>query len=209
MKILGIMGSPHPKGFCYQFTDSFLKGAASKGAEVKQLQLIKHNIKYCRGCYKCVHNNQELPIGICPLKDDMAGILQEYHQADGYIMATPVYDFTVTAVMKTFIERRFALYFKNKSEPGIPAARVKHNYKKKASIIVTGSASDDYAPIAEPCYEVIGGHFMIEEIEVVDQCYIGSVHNLDEEHYGAKLDETFSLGVRLVEEIEKARQEDE
>ena len=209
MKILGIMGSPHPKGFCSQFTESFLKGAANKGAEVQQINLINRNIKYCRGCYKCVHNNHELSIGLCPLKDDMADILQQYHEADGYIMASPVYDFTVTAVMKTFIERRFALFFNDKGKFGIPAARVTHNYKKKTAIIATGSASDDYAPIAEPCFDVIGGHFMVEEIEVIAKLYIGSVHNLDKERFSAKLEETFSLGMRLVDELEKARQDAE
>ena len=103
MRILGFMGSPRLKGLCAQFTESALKGAASKGAATKQFTIAKYHIQYCRGCYKCVHNNHELRIGICPLKDDMASILKEYHEADGYIMSSPVYDFTVPAVMKAFI----------------------------------------------------------------------------------------------------------
>ena len=205
MRILAFMGSPRIKGLCAQFTESALKGAASRGADIKQLNLIKHTIKCCRGCYKCVHKNHGLPIGICPLKDDMASILKEYLEADGYILTSPVYDFTVTAVMKAFIERRFALYYKVQGTIGIPDARVKQNFKKKASLIATGSAGEEYASIAEPCFEVMSGHFRIEEIDVVDQLYVGLIHHVDEKRYTQKMEETFAMGVRLVEEIENAR----
>ena len=207
MKILGFMGSPRIKGLCAQFTESALSGAASRGAEVKQFNLAKYRIKYCRGCYKCVHKNHELPIGKCPLRDDMAGILTEYLEADGYVMASPVYDFTVPAVMKAFIERRFPMYYKVKGSRGVPDARVKQNFKKKASLIATGSAGDEYASIAEPCFEVMSGHFMIEEIDVVDQLYVGLIHNVDEKRYKEKMDETYTMGIRLVDEIQKARYE--
>ena len=205
MKILGYMGSPRTKGLCSKFTASALAGAASAGAEVKQIDIAKHNIKYCQGCYTCVHKSHELPIGPCPLKDDMAGILAEYLDADGYIMASPVYDFTVPAVMKAFIERKFALFSKSKENPGLPDARVKQKFLKKASLLVTGSAVDEYAAIADTCFEVMGGHFMIEEIDLVDRLYVGSIHNLAEAQVAKKMDATYAMGARLVEEIKKAR----
>jgi len=207
MRILGFMGSPRLKGLCIQFTESALKGAASRGAEIKQFNIAKYNIKYCRGCYKCAHNNHELPIGICPLKDDMPGILKEYLEADGYIMASPVYDFTLPAVMKAFVERRFPLFYKVKGTAGIPDARVKQDFKKKASLIVTGSGGEEFASIADHCFEVMSGHFMIEEIDVVDQLYVGSIHQVDEKRYKEKMEETFNMGIQLVDEIEKARKE--
>jgi multimeric flavodoxin WrbA len=209
MRILAFMGSPRTTGLCAQFTESALKGATSRGAEIKQFNLVKYNLEFCRGCYKCVHKNHDLPIGICPLKDDMAGILKEYLEADGYLMAAPVYDFTVPSVMKLFIERRFSLFYKTKGNRGIPDARVKQKFKKKASLIATGSAGEEFGPIAEPCFEVMGGHFMIEEIDVLDQLYIGRIHDVDEKRYSEKMDETYNMGVRLVEEIEKARTGDD
>jgi multimeric flavodoxin WrbA len=210
MKILGFMGSPRTKGLCSQFTQSILKGAESKGAEVKLLTLVKHDIGYCRGCYSCVYNNHDLPVGKCIVEDDMAGILYEYLAADGYVMACPVYDFTVTSIMKAFIERRFPLFYKQKGLNGkVPEARVKQAFRKKAMLITTGDASDEYAPIAEPCFEVMSGHFMVEEIDVVDQLYVGMIHGVDKQRYKEKMDQTFSMGVRLVEEIEKARRKED
>ena len=72
-------------------------------------------------------------------------------------------------------------------------------------LIATGDASDEYASIAEPCFEVMSGHFMVEEIDVVDQLYIGMIHGVDKHRYREKMDQTFLMVVRLVEEIEKAR----
>ena len=42
----------------------------------------------------------------------MAAILEEYVKADGYIFASPVYDANVTALMKTFLERKIMLSYK-------------------------------------------------------------------------------------------------
>ncbi len=107
--------------------------------------------------------------------------------------------------MKAFIERRFPLFYKTEGQRGIPDARVKHHFKKKVSLIATGSAGEEFGPIADPCFEVMGGHFMIEEIDVLDQLYVGRIHDVDEKLYKEKMHETFEMGVKLVKEIEKAR----
>jgi multimeric flavodoxin WrbA len=207
MKILGFMGSPHLLGFNAKLLNSALKGAESTSAETKRYDLIKYNIKYCRGCMKCVYEHHELPFGKCPLKDDMAGILEEYLSADGYILTSPVYDVNVTALMKTFLERKVALFFKQKDDFGkIPDIRVKAHFKKKASLIVTGSAADEFAEVmGSPCFDTMEAHFLIEEIDVVDKLYVGGLENITQEHLSERLDEAYRMGVRLVEEIRKAR----
>lgn len=207
VKIIGFMGSPRIKGLNAKLIESALKGAASRGAETKRYDLIKCNIKYCMGCSKCIFENHDLPIGKCPLKDDMAGILREYHQADGYIFAVPVYDVYVTALTKTFLERKFPLFYKNKEDYGkIPAARVPANFQNKASMIVTGNAVDEFREVmGNPCFEALEIDFMIEQVDTVDKLYVGGVENINAERLSAKLDEAFKIGVRLVAEIEKAR----
>lgn len=209
MKILGFMGSPRVKGLNAHLVDSALKGAQSKGAETKRYDLIKCNIKYCVGCFKCIFENHDLPVGICSIKDDMAGILEEYLQADGYILATPVYDVGITALMKTFIERKFPLFFKKKEDTvTIPAARSPANFRKKASMFVTGNARDEYSEVmGPPCFDALENDFMIEQVDTVDKLYVGGAHVMDKERLSEKLDEAFTIGVRLVETIEKEREE--
>ena len=209
MKILGFMGSPRVKGLNAKLIDSALKGAQSKGVETKRYDLIKYNIKFCMGCFKCMFENHELPIGRCPLKDDMAGILEEYRHADGYILASPVYDGGVTALMKNFLERKCALHYRKREDYGrIPDTREKANFEKKASLIVTGNAADEYWEVmGTPCFEAMEAHFLVEEIDIVDRFYIGGVENISKKRLSEKLREMHTLGVRLIDEIKKARKE--
>ena len=153
MKILGFLGSPRVKGRCCRLLQRALEGAESKGAEVKRFDLIKCNIKYCMGCGNCYEKTPELTIGECPLNDDMASILEEYLQADGYFFSSPTYDVSITALMKTFLERKIALTYKD--GPGMPGPRpgVVANFEKKASFIVTGNAPDELEEVmGDPCY---------------------------------------------------------
>lgn len=206
MKILGFMGSPRIKGLNGKLIDSVLKGAESKGAEIKRYDLIKCNIEYCRGCFRCVHENHKLPIGKCTINDDMTDILEEYHKADGYIFATPVYGVYVTALMKTFLERKFPLFYREKCESEkIPDARVPADFKKKASMIVTGNASDEYEEVmGDPCFDAFEMDFMMEQVDTIDKLYVGWAGNLSNDRLMEKLDEASKIGMRLVDNIEKA-----
>jgi multimeric flavodoxin WrbA len=210
LKIVAFMGSPRVKGLNGKLLASALKGAASRGAEVKRYDLVKCTIEYCRGCFRCVHENHGLPIGKCPINDDMAGILEEYLDADGYIFTTPVYDVGVTAIMKTFLERKFPLFHRKKEETGkIPAARVTANFKKKASFIVTGNCADEFEEcMGTPCFEAMESDFFIEQIDTVDRFFVGSADDLTSEILAVKEKEAFELGVRLVDAIRAARNSD-
>jgi len=157
-----------------------------------------------------VHEHHDLPIGKCPINDDMAAILEEYLDGDGYILTTPVYDGGVTAIMKTFLERKFPLFHRKKEETGkIPAARVTANFQKKASFIVTGNCADEFEEcMGTPCFEAMESDFFIEQIETVDRLFVGSAENLSSETLAVKAKEAFELGVRLVDAIRAAGNSD-
>ncbi len=209
MRIIGIMGSPRTKGTCNQLLQSALEGAAEKGAETKSYELIKYSIKYCMGCGTCFLKNPELSVGKCPLKDDMAEILNDYIASDGYIFASPVYDVFVTALMKTFLERKIALTYRSPDEVAkIPGARpgVAAGFKKKASMIVTGNCGDELEEVmGDPCFEAFEGHLLFEEVDTLDKLYVGGVENISEETFAGKLRKARDMGARLVDEIENAR----
>ena len=203
MKILGILGSPRVKGICSQMLQSALDGAESKGATVQRVDLIKKNIQHCMGCCKCLFDDPALTIGRCPLKDEMAALLEDYIRADGYILASPVYDGSVTALMKKFIERKIALCHRPADAYAtIGASRVPSGFRKKAVMIVTGNCPDEYMELmGDPCFELMEGHFMIEQIETIDKFYVGSVENMPEETLGEKLQHAYRMGETLVERI--------
>jgi multimeric flavodoxin WrbA len=209
MRILAFMGSPHIHGLNAQLIDSALKGVVESGAEAKRYDLIKCNIKYCIGCFKCIFENHDLPIGKCTIKDDMAAILEDYSQSDGYIYSSPVYDVNITALMKTFIERKFPLYYKDKEDTiTLPAAREPANFLKKAALFITANARDEYKEVmGDPSFESMEYDLQIEQVDIIERFYVGGAHVITEELLAKKRDEAFSIGRRLVESIEEARKE--
>jgi len=208
MKVLGFLGSPRLSGICAQLLDSALEGAASKGAEVKRYNLIKLNIQHCMGCCACMFDDPAQPIGRCPLKDDVPKILQEYIAADGYILASPVYDGSVTALMKKFLERKIALTHRpREAYAKIGEARSPADFKKRVAMIVTGNCSDEYRELmGDPCFELMEGHFMIEQVMTTDKMYVGGVENMTDAVRQEKRAAARALGIRLVEEIIAAQQ---
>jgi len=207
VKILGFLGSPRAKGRCSQLLQKALDGAASTGADTKRFDLINCDIQYCRGCCTCFEKNPELTIGTCPLNDDVASILEEYLQADGYIFASPAYDLNVTALMKTFLERKIAFTFKEDPD-SIPVARpgIAVNFQKKASFIVTGNAPDDCEEVmGAPCYEAFESTLMFEEIDTQDRLFVGGMAAITAEAFSAKMEQSYQMGVNLVTAINAVR----
>ncbi len=211
MKIMGILGSPRVNGKCASLLKKALAGAQSCGAEIKRYDLIKCNIKFCMGCGSCFSKEPERTIGPCPLKDDMTAILEDYLTADGYFYACPTYDVYVTALMKMFLERKIAFTFKGKDQAGkFPSARpgVASNFKKKVSIIITGNSADGYKEImCDPCVEAIESSVFLQEVETFDTLYVGGVESITQETFAERLEKAYSMGTRLVEDLQELQNE--
>jgi len=209
MKIIGFLGSTRVNGRCGKLLRRALEGAASKGAEVTRYDLIKCNIMYCRGCGKCFEHNPELTIGKCPLKDDMHSILEEYLQSDGYIFASPTHELFVTALMKTFLERKIALTCEE--DPAeMPQARpgVRAHFKKQASFIVTANAPEEFEEVmGDPCYAAFEGGLMFEEVGTQEKLFVGGMRTITDEAFSKKIDNAYQLGINLVEAIENLRKD--
>jgi len=106
MKLLVFQGSPRPQGFTQLVLDSFLQGAANKGASAEVVRLADKNIRQCTGCYSCWYDTP----GVCAQQgDDMAGILEQMRSCDVEVYATPLYACGMTAPTKRVIERALPL----------------------------------------------------------------------------------------------------
>jgi multimeric flavodoxin WrbA len=203
MIILGILGSPRVNGICSRLLQEALAGAENQGATVQRDDLIKKNSQHCMGCCKCLFDDPALPIGRCPLKDDMAALLEEYIHADGYILASPVYDTSITALMKKFLERKMPLSYRPEDTYAtIGSPRTPWAFKKKALMIVTGNCGDEYRELmGEPCFEMMEGQFRIEQVETIDKFYVGGVENMPEKALRTKLQYAHRMGRTLVDRI--------
>ena len=100
MKILAICGSPRgKKSQTKTLTEKLLEGATAAGAAVELVDLSKMRIGFCQACEKC-HQGPN-----CILNDDARAILAKVLEADGLVLASPVYLSQVTAQMKTLLDR--------------------------------------------------------------------------------------------------------
>lgn len=109
VKIIGISGSPRLKGNTNYLINKSLEVAKELGAETELIKLGNAKISPCTACNKCKKT------GKCSIEDDMVEILEKVENADGLIIGSPVYFGTMTAQLKTFVDRsrplrsRFAL----------------------------------------------------------------------------------------------------
>ena len=103
MDIIAVVGSPRPDGNTNYLVDQALKEASGLGAGVEKIVLSEYKLDPCLAHGNC----RELDS--CVQQDDGSWILQRFSEADGIILATPVYYYDISAWMKIFIDRNYFL----------------------------------------------------------------------------------------------------
>jgi multimeric flavodoxin WrbA len=101
MRIFIADGAPRPDGFTEELARLFADGAAAAGAQVDSVRLASHDVRPCRGCFACWSRED----GRCAQRDDMDALLPRYLDADALVLATPVYYYSFSALLKAFLER--------------------------------------------------------------------------------------------------------
>ena len=99
MKIIGINGSPRAKGNTRLALDTMGEVFAQEGVEFDILH-IGHKLSPCSGCFRCAKTHT------CTLPDDgLNAMYDQLIQADGIVLASPVYFASVTSGMRCFLDR--------------------------------------------------------------------------------------------------------
>src|SRR5208283_586389 len=104
-RVLVLSASPRRGGNSDLLCEQFVKGAEEAGHQAEKIFLKDKKINYCTGCGTCIDRGKG-----CSQKDDMAEILDKMVTSDVIVMATPVYFYTMSAQLKTFIDRTCARY---------------------------------------------------------------------------------------------------
>lgn len=102
VKILGICGSPRKKS-AYTALTAALEAAKEQGdVEVELVELRARKMNYCIHCNKCVRDEADR----CTVYEDgMTELYDKFYGADGVIIASPVYEMSVTPQLSTFFSR--------------------------------------------------------------------------------------------------------
>lgn len=109
--VLILSSSPRRGGNSDTLCDEFLRGAADAGHRAEKVFLGDKTVRYCTGCSTCSLHGKP-----CPQRDDAAEIIGKMLKADVIVLATPVYFYTMSAQMKTLIDRCCGLYTEMKNK---------------------------------------------------------------------------------------------
>ena len=110
-EVLVLMGSPRKSGNCDRLCDEFIRGAEESGHKTEKVYLRDKNIKDCTGCCVCQKNG-----GVCVQKDQMLEIYKKLEQADVIVLASPVYYYSWSSLIKRMIDRTVAVSSKLKNK---------------------------------------------------------------------------------------------
>ncbi|HEX9915310.1 MAG TPA: flavodoxin family protein [Candidatus Bathyarchaeia archaeon] len=105
-RILILTASPRNNGNSTILALKAAEGVKAAGGEADVVPLGKLKIAPCNACDAC----RAKPETGCVIKDDMQPLYQKISEAQGVIFATPVYWFNVSAQMKLFIDRTYAVH---------------------------------------------------------------------------------------------------
>jgi len=128
MKIVGIVGSPRLGGNTETLTQIALEEAQKEGLKTELIRLADKRIEPCDGCRSC------RTTGKCHIKDDFEPVYAKMVEADGIILASPVYFGAATPQMVSLISRCYAYRggkqpLENKvGGPIVVARRAGHNF---------------------------------------------------------------------------------
>jgi multimeric flavodoxin WrbA len=126
MKVIGIVGSPRVGGNTEDLVKIALEEIEKEGIQTEMIRLAGKKIEPCDGCKSCRTKKE------CHIKDDFFPIFEKVVQADGLILATPVYYGAATPQMTSFISRFYAYEEKplhhKVGGPIVVARRAGHNF---------------------------------------------------------------------------------
>jgi multimeric flavodoxin WrbA len=102
VKILGICASPRRKSSYTALQAALQEAEKEEGVEVELVELRARTIKPCIHCNKCLRDESDR----CTVfEDDMTELYNKFYEADGVIIASPVYEMSITAQLSAFFSR--------------------------------------------------------------------------------------------------------
>ncbi|MCM8771489.1 MAG: flavodoxin family protein [Candidatus Omnitrophica bacterium] len=161
MKICAFLGSPRKTGNTYLVLKMIAEKLEKMGHEIEIIYLIDKNIKGCIECFQCqkVKNKPN-----CSIKDDMQNLYEKILNSDCILLATPVFCWSFSWLIKSFLDRTYCLDKYN--EDGSYISLVEG---KKCGLILT-AAGDEFEGadlVVESYLRMVEYHRMIDIGRVV------------------------------------------
>jgi len=115
--IIGLNGTPRLGGNSELLLDKALEGAGQLGATTVRLDVGRMHINGCTACGSCSED-----AGYCVQNDDMTRIYKLLDEADGIIVASPLYFSGLSSQLKAAIDRCQCIWVSGQYRKGRPGA---------------------------------------------------------------------------------------
>jgi multimeric flavodoxin WrbA len=185
-KVLVLLGSPRRKGNSAILADQISRGAKSARAKVETIYLHGRDIAPCKACFTC----QKKGSTGCSIRDDMQAIYLKLIEADAWVIASPVYWFTMSAQTKIFMDRCF----------GLPAYHKDPFRGKRIAIAMTYGDKDPFASGCVNALRTFQDGYGYTESKIVGMVYGSAMDAGQIRSNEAVMQEAFELGRQLVAE---------
>ncbi len=180
--VLVLLGSPRKLGNSAVLAERIARGAKRKGATVRKVFLHGLHIQPCQGCWACHRPHSRG----CAIHDDMQPLYKEMVAADAWVIASPVYWFTMSAQTKLWMDRCLAL----------PAYAKEPYAGKRIAIAMTYGGDDAFDSGCVNALRTFQDAYQYAGAEIVDMVY-GSASKAGEIRKNATL-------MRAAEDLGKA-----
>ena len=151
-----VNGSPHANGNTATALEEMKKIFASEGIEIDYVHVGNKNVRGCIACGNCRKN------GKCVFDDIVNETAEKFKNADGVVVASPVYYASANATLIAFLDRLFFSVSCDKT------------MKVGASVVVARRGG------CSATFDELNKYFTISGMPVASSQYWNSVHGLAE-----------------------------
>ncbi|MBQ7557490.1 MAG: flavodoxin family protein [Lachnospiraceae bacterium] len=152
MKVLIINGSPRVGGNTTVAVNELLKTFEEEGVQAEAVQIGNKAIRGCIACGSCMDS------GKCVFDDAVNELAPKFEEADGLIVASPVYYASANATLIAFLDRLFYSTHFDKS------------MKVGASVVVARRGG------CSATFDELNKYFTISNMPIAASQYWNSVH---------------------------------
>ena len=152
MKVLIINGSPRINGNTAAAVNELVRTFEADGVEAEVCQIGNKDIRGCIACGRCSE------LGKCVIDDEVNVIAEKLREADGLVLASPVYYASANATLIACLDRLFY------------SARFDKKMKVGASVVVARRGGCSAA------FDELNKYFTICGMPVASSTYWNSVH---------------------------------
>ncbi len=175
--VLIITASLRPNSNSDALAAAFADGAREAGNTVETVSLKGKTIGFCVGCLACQKTQK------CVIADDAVALAEQVKNADVVVFAGPVYYYSISGLLKTFLDRCNPLY---------PS-----DYKFRDVYLLATAAEDDESAMDGPVKAIQGWVDCFEKARLAGTVFGGGVDKPGEIEGRAALQNAREMGQRV------------